>query len=55
VFVLRGKLLIDLKVKTIKLNPIQDTTIPDGVMHRTRTAPKTVMLRVETSEIDPIG
>lgn len=54
-FVLSGKLLIDLEDKTIELGPNQGTTISKGVMHRPRAPIKTVMLMVETSEIDPIG
>lgn len=54
-FVLSGQLLIDLEDKTIELNPNEGTTIGKGVMHRPRAPKKTVMLMVETSEIDPIG
>lgn len=54
-FVLEGQLLIDLEDKTIELNPGQGVTITKGVMHRPRTPKKTVMLMVETSEIQPTG
>ena len=54
-FVISGKLLIDLEDKTIELNPNEGTTISKGVMHRPRAPIKTVMLMVETDEIDPIG
>jgi len=54
-FVLEGQLLIDLEDKTIELNPNQGVTIPKGVMHRPRAPKKTVMLMVETSEIQPTG
>lgn len=54
-FVISGKLLIDLEDKTIELNPNEGTTISRGVMHRPRAPLKTVMLMVETDEIDPIG
>jgi len=54
-FVLEGQLLIDLEDKTIDLNPGQGVTIPKGVMHRPRAPKKTVMLMVETSEIQPTG
>jgi len=53
--VLEGKLLVDLVDKTIELNPMQGVTVSKGVMHRTRAPQKTVMLMVETAEIDPIG
>jgi mannose-6-phosphate isomerase-like protein (cupin superfamily) len=54
-FVLEGQLLIDLEDRTIELNPGQGTTITKGVMHRPRAPKKTVMLMVETSEIQPTG
>lgn len=54
-FVLEGQLFIDLEDRTIVLNPNQGTTITKGVMHRPRAPKKTVMLMVETSEIQPTG
>ena len=54
-FVLSGKLFIDLEGSTIELEPMTGTTIPKGVMHKTRAKEKTVMLMVETSSIDPLG
>ena len=54
-FVLEGQLLIDLEDQTIELNPGQGVTITKGVMHRPRAPIKTVMLMVETSEIQPTG
>jgi len=54
-FVLSGKLLIDLEDRTIELEPMTGTTVPKGVMHKTRATEKTVMLMVETSTIDPLG
>jgi mannose-6-phosphate isomerase-like protein (cupin superfamily) len=54
-FVLEGQLLIDLEDRTIELNPNQGVTITKGVMHRPRAPKKTVMLMVETSEIQPTG
>jgi mannose-6-phosphate isomerase-like protein (cupin superfamily) len=54
-FVLEGQLLIDLEDKTIELNPNQGVTISRGVMHRPRAPHRTVMLMVETSEIQPTG
>ena len=54
-FVLSGKLFIDLEGSTIELEPMTGTTIPKGVMHKTRAIEKTVMLMVETSSIDPLG
>jgi mannose-6-phosphate isomerase-like protein (cupin superfamily) len=54
-FVLSGQLLVDLEDRTIVLDPNQGVTIPRGVVHRTRAPHKTVMLMVETSEIQPTG
>jgi mannose-6-phosphate isomerase-like protein (cupin superfamily) len=54
-FVLEGQLFIDLEGKAIEVNPNQGVTITKGVMHRTRAPQKTVMLMVETSEIQPTG
>jgi len=54
-FVLEGKLWIDLEDRTIELGPNQGTTITKGVMHRPRAPQKTVMLMVETSNIQPTG
>jgi mannose-6-phosphate isomerase-like protein (cupin superfamily) len=59
-FVLQGQLLIDIKEpggreRTIELNPHEGVTITKGVMHRPRAPKKTVMLMVETSEIQPTG
>ena len=54
-FVLDGKLLIDLEDKTIELNPLEGFTIPKGIIHRTRAPQKTIMLMVETKEIQPAG
>ncbi len=54
-FVLSGRLFIDLKDKTIELNPHQGVTISKGTAHRPRAPQKTVMLMFETAAIDPIG
>jgi mannose-6-phosphate isomerase-like protein (cupin superfamily) len=54
-FVLVGQLLIDLENKTVELNPGQGVTISKGVMHRPRAPKKTVMLMMETSNIEPTG
>jgi len=54
-FVLEGQLLIDLENKTVELNPGQGVTITKGVLHRPRAPKKTVMLMMETSNIEPTG
>ncbi|WP_109852457.1 cupin domain-containing protein [Aquimarina sp. AU58] len=54
-YVISGQLVLDLKDRTIELNPNQGITVPKGIIHRTRAPKKTVMLMVETSEILPTG
>jgi mannose-6-phosphate isomerase-like protein (cupin superfamily) len=54
-FVLSGQLFIDLEDKIIELNPNEGATISKGIIHKTRALQKTVMLMVETDNIDPIG
>ncbi|MEW5900419.1 MAG: cupin domain-containing protein [Acidobacteriota bacterium] len=54
-FVLQGKLLIDLKDKTIILELHQGFAVPKGVVHRTRAAERTVVLMVEGSGVNPTG
>ena len=54
-FVLEGQFLIDLEDRTIELNPNQGVTITKGIMHRPRAPRKTVLLMVETRDIQPTG
>ena len=54
-FVLEGRLLIDLRGRTIKLGPGQGVVISKKVLHRPRAPGKTVMLMVETRGIEPEG
>ncbi len=54
-FVLEGRLFVDLEDRTIELDPGQGVTISKGITHRTRAPQKTVMLMVETSDIQPTG
>jgi mannose-6-phosphate isomerase-like protein (cupin superfamily) len=54
-YVVEGRLLIDLKDRTIELAPRQGVVIPKGMMHRPRAPERTVMLMVETSSIVPTG
>jgi len=54
-FVLDGQLFVDLEGSTIELNINQGVTISRGLIHRTRAPMKTVMLMVETKEIQPTG
>jgi mannose-6-phosphate isomerase-like protein (cupin superfamily) len=54
-FVLEGKLFIDLENETIELNQNQGVTISKNVLHKPRAPQKTVMLMLETSNIQPTG
>jgi mannose-6-phosphate isomerase-like protein (cupin superfamily) len=54
-FVLQGKLLIDLRKRTVVLKKYQGYTIPRKVPHRTRAPKKTVVLMVEAASVQPVG
>lgn len=54
-YVVEGQLLIDLEGKTVTLNPGQGMTVGKAVMHKTRAPKRTVILMVETAEIQPVG
>ncbi len=54
-YVLEGRLYLDLEGRTIELGQGQGVTVPRGVLHRTRALQKTVMLMVETADIQPTG
>ena len=54
-FVLEGQFFIDLEDRTIELNAFEGVTISKGIMHRPRAPRKTVVLMVETSDIQPTG
>jgi len=54
-FVLEGQFFIDLEDRTIELNAFEGVTISKGIMHRPRAPKKTVVLMVETSDIQPTG
>ncbi len=54
-YVVEGRLLIDLEDRVISLAPRQGVVIPKGVLHRTRSPQRTVMLMVETKGIVPTG
>lgn len=53
--VVEGKLLIDLPDRTVELAPRQGFVVSKGVMHRTRTEERTVILMVERAGIIPTG
>jgi len=54
-YVISGKLILDIKNKTIELHPNQGFTVPRGVEHRTRAGEKTVVLMVEGDTVNPKG
>ena len=54
-YVISGKLLLDLKDKTIELLPSQGFTVPKGIEHRTRAKEKTVVIMVEGDTVKPRG
>lgn len=54
-FVLDGKFIIELEGRSIELGPRQGFTVPKGVVHRTRSPEKSVVLMVETAQIVPTG
>ena len=54
-YVLEGRLLIDLKNRTVELGPRQGFVVPKGVVHRPRANERTVMLMVENAGIIPTG
>jgi mannose-6-phosphate isomerase-like protein (cupin superfamily) len=54
-YVVEGQLLIDLEGKTVTLDPGQGMTVGKAVMHKTRAPKRTVILMVETADIQPVG
>src|SRR5262245_20600928 len=54
-FVLSGTFIIDLEGRSVALSPRQGFVVPKGVIHRTRSPEKAVVLMVETATIVPTG
>ena len=54
-YVIEGRFLIDLKDRTIDLEPKQGFVVPRGVQHRPRAPERTVILMVERADIVPTG
>jgi len=54
-FVVDGRLLIDLRDRTVELEADQGFVVPKGVVHRTRAPARAVILMVETAGIIPTG
>ncbi len=54
-YVVTGRLLIDVKDRTIELLPRQGTVVPKGVLHRPRAPQRTVVLMIEEASVSPTG
>jgi mannose-6-phosphate isomerase-like protein (cupin superfamily) len=54
-FVVKGKLFIDFKDKTVELVPQQGIVVPRGVQHRPRAPERTLVLMVEAASVSAIG
>ncbi len=54
-YVVEGRFIIDLEDRSVELEPGQGFVVPMGVRHRPRAPERTVVLMVETKDIDPIG
>lgn len=54
-YVVTGRLLIDVKDRTIELLPQQGTVVPKGVLHRPRAPQRTVVLMIEEASVSPTG
>ena len=54
-YVVDGKFLIDLEGRTVELGPQQGFTVPRGVVHRTRSPERSVILMIEGKGVVPTG
>jgi len=54
-YVMEGELLLDLEERTVNLLPQQGLVVPCGVLHRTRTPQRTVVLMIEAATVTPTG
>lgn len=53
--VLEGQFFIDLEGRTVELSKHQAMMVPRGVLHRTRSPERSVVLMVEAATIQPTG
>ncbi len=53
--VLDGKLLIDFEDRTVELTQHQGLLVPCGVVHRTRSPERSVVLMIEGATVVPTG
>lgn len=54
-YVVEGRFLIDLEGRTVELTPQQGLTVPRGVLHRTRSPERSVVLMIEGAGVVPTG
>lgn len=54
-FVLEGRFIIDLEGRSVELGPQEGFVVPKGIMHRTRSPERAVILMAETAAIVPTG
>ena len=54
-YIVEGRLLLDLEGRTVELAPRQGFLVPRGVMHRTRSPKRSVVLMIEAATIVPTG
>ena len=54
-YVVSGKLIIDLEDRSVELFSQQGFTVPKGVVHRTKSPGRTVMLMIEGKTVIPMG
>lgn len=54
-YTIEGSFLIDLEDRTVELQPRQGFLVPRGVVHRTRSPKRSVVLMVEAATIVPTG
>jgi mannose-6-phosphate isomerase-like protein (cupin superfamily) len=54
-YVVEGRFVIDLEGRSVELAPRQGFVVPRGVLHRTRSPERTVVLMVENAGIVPTG
>jgi mannose-6-phosphate isomerase-like protein (cupin superfamily) len=54
-YVVEGALFIDFESRVVEIKPGQGFVVPRGVVHRTRSPDRTVVLMVENAGIVPTG
>jgi mannose-6-phosphate isomerase-like protein (cupin superfamily) len=54
-YVVEGTFFIDLEDRIVELSPKQGFVVPKGVIHRTRSLQRSVILMVENAGIIPTG